>query len=72
MGIGLDPSNGGGTILSARRFRESDRGRMYWRPNQCRVWINGKFFDLGARPKDAAKRVAAEFGFRFIDQTYHA
>ena len=43
-----------------------DRGRLYWSPAQVRVWVNGRFLDLGPRSLESSRIVADKFGFRLM------
>lgn len=44
------------------------QGRLYWSPQQTRVWMNGSFFDLGQRSLDSCRIVAAEFELMLVVQ----
>jgi hypothetical protein len=48
--------------------KHRNTGTLYWRPGLVRVWINGKFFDLGARTLEASKVVARELELRLVIQ----
>jgi len=45
----------------------SNRGKLYWKPGQVRVLLtNGRLIDLGNRPLEASRAVAAKFGLELI------
>jgi hypothetical protein len=43
------------------------RGRLYWRPDCTRIWVNGKFFDFGRQSLASSMIVADEFDLEFIE-----
>jgi hypothetical protein len=53
---------------SVNQKNSRTRGTLYWRPGQVRVWINGKFFDLGERSLSSSRVVADELGLRLVIQ----
>jgi len=45
------------------------RGRMYWKPEQVRVWLhNGHMIDLGPKALEKCRVVAKQFGYTLIVQ----
>lgn len=42
------------------------RGRLYWKPEVVRIWMNGCFFDLGVHSLAASKTVADEFDLELM------
>jgi len=45
------------------------RGRMYWKPEQVRVWLhNGHMIDLGPKSLEKCRVVAKQFGYTLIVQ----
>jgi len=54
-------------IEQAMRVMRGRRGRVYWSDNgQVRVWLTGRFLDVGFHTLEGARAVADALEFQFV------